>query len=82
MAAELTKVYRTNDGRLFERDQRDDARKHEAWLELVTWVGDNASAIDADVKPGERVEEWAHAIATDPELLAILKRCPTEAEPK
>lgn len=86
MAAELTKVYRTADGRLFERDQRDAARSHDAWLELVAWVNANMpidESIDGEPirSTPEMDREMANHMAAAPELAAILKRKPTEAAP-
>ena len=82
MAAELTKVYRTADGRLFERDDRDAARAHDAWLELVAWVDANVVVDEPgnNETPSSRLE-IAHTIATSTDLAAILKRKPTEAPP-
>ena len=82
MAAELTKVYRTADGRLFERDDRDVARAHDAWLELVGWVDANVIVDEPgnNETPSSKLD-IAHAIAIDPDLAAILKRHPTEAPP-
>ena len=80
MVTKLTGAYRTADGRFFERDDRDVARAHDAWLELVAWtyarlpVGDEISR--------EEVAELVCEMATDPALLAILKRKPAEAPPR
>ncbi len=79
--AELHKVYRTTDGRLFERDDRDVARAHDAWLDLLAWVHSNMPIDENDDYPMELDREMAKLMATDPELLAILKRKPTEAPP-
>jgi len=75
MAAELTKVYRTADGKLFERDQRDAARSHDAYLDLVaftTSLGESASA------PHGLAVAIAHRGS---ELLAILRRNPMAYHP-
>lgn len=79
MATKLTGAYRTADGRFFERDDRDVARAHDAWLELLAWVLTKAPLVD-DPDSKDYVK-LARAMATDPELLDILKRKPQEAPP-
>lgn len=83
MAAELTKVYRTADGRLFEKSDRDVARAHDAWLELVAWLTKNVPTESHAMAGNEaaEVDILAHAVAKSPELLAILKRKPQQAKP-
>lgn len=78
--AELHKVYKTSDGRLFEREQRDVARAHDAWLDLLAWVRTMAPLVDNP--DGEAYERLACAMAADPGLVEILKRKPAEAPPQ